>query len=228
MSGSSTNSDAVSMTPPEDLAQSLTRFCQAINDTSEDDPGLHAYQANFVAAHASALASNFPIARTYVTAERFDALAEVFVCHHVPETWDINLYDSRFPDFVAAQVNGPLGAKVPWAAVAHLMAFEYAICQVYYADDLWDVGGFATKRLSKKNTESDARVRYLPPLNMMDLWPEFGGKLGHLLDLLNDLLMHHYPFIDCLERITFEQPIRVARAGVRIEVQIVQTNEGVP
>lgn len=224
MSGSSINPEAA---PAEELTKSLTQFCQAVNDASEDDFGLQAYQTNFVAAHASALAGNFPIARTYLTAERFDALAEVFVCHHVPETWDINLYDARFPDFVGAQVNGPLATNVPWAAVAYLMQFEYAVCQVYYADDLKDAAAIAKNVLSAP-AEGDARVRYLPPLSMESLWSEFGGKVGNLLDLLNDLLNHHYPFIDCLERITFEQPIRVARAGVRIEVQIVQTNEGVP
>lgn len=227
MSASDANLDENQQLGSEGVAQILSRFCQAVQDATANEPGLQIYQHNFLATHARALVSNFPLARAYLTPERFDALAEVFASHHVPDIWDINLYDERFPGFVAAQIHGPMADKVPWLAVAYLMRFEYAICQVYYADDLNDPWSWRVQ-LSREHAETDPRVRYLPPLDTRALWAEFGGKMGILLDLVNDLLNYHYPFIDCLERLTFEQPIRVARAGLRIEVQIVQTNEGVP
>lgn len=112
---------------------SLQRFCDAV---LAGDTVVEPYTRNYLGGHALALENTYPAVQCLLGNATFAALARVCAVHYPAVQWDLNLYGETFAVLLAAQAQGVKAADFDWCLLADLARIEYAITQVYYADEL--------------------------------------------------------------------------------------------
>ena len=72
-------------------ARLIEQFAQGV--LSEE---IAAYTDNYIGAHLSAIETTYPALYELLGADTFGAIAQMYIQHHVPQSWDINLYGEAF------------------------------------------------------------------------------------------------------------------------------------
>lgn len=163
-----------------------TAYCATLDDFCVviDDPERQTvYSHNQLAVHQGALENNFLTTRSLMEPSLFDALAQVYVKHYPATDWDINLYGEQFPELIAQQHRSSKAHACNWQWLASIASIEYAICQIYYADNgnFERDGAYLIEPFMFKNSENIASLlqqhhpyitiaAVLDPNNTIKLW----------------------------------------------------------
>lgn len=169
-------------------ATSLGQFCAAV---MAGDTAVTAYSQNYIGGHSLALENTYPGVHNRLGAAPFAALASVYVQHHPPLQWDLNLYGEGFSALLAGQTQGGRASDFDWPWLAALARIEYAISQAYYADDQVD------------DCSSSFTVM-----------PEAQLSVG---DIAGELQRQHL-FADIAQELAVNLPVIVRREGLRVAV----------
>lgn len=113
----------------------LDDFCGAIDHPAKQQASLAIYSNNLLAVHQRALENNFLTTRSQMGQSLFGALTQVYVQHYPAIRWDINLYGEQLPELIAQQTKGAKAQACDWKWLASIASIEYAICEIYYADN---------------------------------------------------------------------------------------------
>ena len=169
-------------------ATSLGQFCAAV---MASDTAVAAYSQNYIGGHSLALENTYPGVRNKAGGSAFAALARVYVQHHPPLQWDLNLYGESFPALLAGQTQGGRASDFDWPWLAHLARIEYAISQAYYADD--QVGDCSSSFTVMPEAQLSAA------------------------DIVGELQRQHL-FADIAQELAVNLPVIVRREGLRVGV----------
>lgn len=115
-------------------AQQLHVLHQAINSPASSSLGGTLYRNNIQRRKEQALSTSFPVTGDAFPSKTFMALCFAYAKNYPSVQWDINVYGSQFPDFIAAQVNSQQATVFPWSWYSGIAQIEQSIRLAYYAN----------------------------------------------------------------------------------------------
>ncbi|WP_018691100.1 HvfC/BufC N-terminal domain-containing protein [Algicola sagamiensis] len=154
-----------------------------------------AYTDNYIGAHLSAIETTYPALYEQLGADTFGAIAQMYIRHHVPQSWDINLYGEAFYHWIRGQTEGGKADSFSWGTLARIAQIEYAISIAYYA---------------KESQELPDGLSLIEQSEQDQISP----------DLLCALTKQH-PYTDFQAYYDPKLPIIVWREGIRVQVRSV-------